>query len=402
MATPIFANLGAFPPPLHLCEPPHFDAPTRPVPPPECQMALRQVDIYLPPEHEPLGELKDAPSALSRHDLTFDDDSTLTSIVLETGDSDALLEWLHAKVGDIEGHRIVVREVLATLPRQGEEEGETTVEELGALQNGDENNEEEQDKGAAARISREEVYQDVTDAISVTSVHYALVALSTIVAAGGMLRDSSAVVIGAMVIAPLIGPNIALALGATLADWKLIRRSALVNFLGLLLGLGLAVLGGFFLPVDITVGEIASRTRAGLADVVLALAAGAAGVLSVTRGVSTALIGVMVAVALLPPLVTTGLLLGTAHWSGAYGAGMLTLINLVAINLAGIITFRIQGIRPMTWYGEEKARRLRFYAIGLWLVLMGLLIVVIVFAPPSSITGDEASSPSTTIETPLD
>ncbi|TXD40847.1 TIGR00341 family protein [Lujinxingia vulgaris] len=367
-------------------------------------MALRQVDIYLPPEHEPLGDLEDAPSALSRHDLTLDDDATLTSIILETGDSDALLEWLHNKVGDIEGHRIVVLEVLATLPRQGEDEGETSVEELGALQNGNDNNEEEEEgNGAAARISREEVYQDVTDSIAVTNVHYALVALSTIVAAGGMLRDSTAVVIGAMVIAPLIGPNIALALGATLADWKLIRRSALVNFLGLLLGLVLAVIGGFFLPVDITVGEIASRTRAGLADVVLALAAGAAGVLSVTRGVSTALIGVMVAVALLPPLVATGLLLGTANWAGAYGAGMLTLINLVAINLAGIITFQIQGIRPMTWYDEEKARRPRIYAIILWVVLLLALAAGIVFAPPETITGEESpSSPELEIDTPLE
>ncbi|WP_230467510.1 TIGR00341 family protein [Lujinxingia vulgaris] len=364
-------------------------------------MALRQVDIYLPPEHEPLGDLEDAPSALSRHDLTLDDDSTLTSIVLETGDSDALLEWLHKKVGSIEGHRIVVLEVLATLPRQGEEEGETEIEELGALQNGDDESEED-DNGAAARISREEVYQDVTDSISVTSVHYALVALSTIVAAGGMLRDSTAVVIGAMVIAPLIGPNIALALGATLADWKLIRRSLLVNFLGLMLGLVLAMIGGFLLPVDITVGEIASRTRAGLADVVLALAAGAAGVLSVTRGVSTALIGVMVAVALLPPLVATGLLLGTANWAGAYGAGMLTLINLVAINLAGIITFQIQGIRPMTWYDAEKAKRPRIYAIILWVVLLLALAAGIVFAPPETVTGEASPSPELELETPLD
>lgn len=366
-------------------------------------MALRQVDIYLPPEHEPLGDLEDAPSALSRHDLTLDDDATLTSIILETGDSDALLEWLHNKVGDIEGHRIVVLEVLATLPRQGEDEGETSVEELGALQNGNGDDEEDDGNGAAARISREEVYQDVTDSIAVTNVHYALVALSTIVAAGGMLRDSTAVVIGAMVIAPLIGPNIALALGATLADWKLIRRSALVNFLGLLLGLLLAVIGGFFLPVDVTLGEIASRTRAGLADVVLALAAGAAGVLSVTRGVSTALIGVMVAVALLPPLVATGLLLGTANWAGAYGAGMLTLINLVAINLAGIITFQIQGIRPMTWYDEEKARRPRIYAIILWVVLLLALAAGIVFAPPETITGESSpSSPELEIDTPLE
>lgn len=366
-------------------------------------MALRQVDIYLPPEHEPLGDLEDAPSALSRHDLTLDDDATLTSIILETGDSDALLEWLHKKVGDIEGHRIVVLEVLATLPRQDEEEGETSVEELGALQNDSGDDDEGDGNGAAARISREEVYQDVTDSIAVTNVHYALVALSTIVAAGGMLRDSTAVVIGAMVIAPLIGPNIALALGATLADWKLIRRSALVNFLGLLLGLLLAVIGGFFLPVDVTLGEIASRTRAGLADVVLALAAGAAGVLSVTRGVSTALIGVMVAVALLPPLVATGLLLGTANWAGAYGAGMLTLINLVAINLAGIITFQIQGIRPMTWYDEEKARRPRIYAIILWVVLLLALAAGIVFAPPETITGEESpSSPELEIDTPLE
>jgi uncharacterized hydrophobic protein (TIGR00341 family) len=200
-----------------------------------------------------------------------------------------------------------------------------------------------------------------------------------------MLRDSVAVVIGAMVIAPLIGPNIALALGTTLADGALLRRSLIVNLLGLLLGFVLAVGIGLALPIDPTISEISDRTSVGLSDVALALAAGIAGTLSVTRGVSTALIGVMVAVALLPPLVAMGMLTGAGYWSAAQGAGLLTLTNVVAINLAGVFTFLAQGVRPMSWYEAERAKTATRWAIGIWLLVLGLLVATMLLADTATI-----------------
>ncbi len=315
---------------------------------------------------------------LGRREIILEGGDRLVRVLIDTSEVESLLEWLDDEIGDVEGHRIIISPVTATVPRPSdndeEEDGEEATE-----------SEEEKSKKKVSRISREEVLQEINDSISVTNVHYMLVALSTIVATGGMMRDSPAVVIGAMVIAPLIGPNIALALGTTLADGDLLRRSMKVNFVGLFIAFALAVFVGLVLPVDPTVNEIATRTEINIGDAALALAAGIAGVLSVTRGVSTALIGVMVAVALLPPLVAMGMLVGMGLWSGAYGAGILTLTNIVAINLAGVVTFLVQGISPMKWYEKEKAKGARRFAIALWVLLLALLVGVILFAPPTPV-----------------
>lgn len=342
-------------------------------------MALRQVEIYMPEASHRLRRLEEKYEVIDRRDLTMDNGDRLSRILIETKNTDALLEWLHDEIGEIEGHRIVITGVAATVPRKEEEEEEEKqkADEFGREPPG----EGETVKGVS-RISQEEVYQNVKDSIGITRIHRTLVALSTIVAAGGMIRNSPAVVIGAMVIAPLIGPNIAFALGTTLADWDLIKRALRINFGGLAIALIIATVAGVILPVDVTVNEIATRTEVNVGDVALALAAGVAGVLSVTRGVATALIGVMVAVALLPPIVAVGLLVGTGMLSGAYGAAMLTLTNIVAINLAGVVTFLVQGIRPKTWYEEKKARRARYVAISLWLFILTVLVILIIGAPP--------------------
>ena len=97
-------------------------------------------------------------------------------------------------------------------------------------------------------------------------------------------------------------------------------------------------------------GELASRSEVFLADVVLALVAGVAGALAFTTGIHTPLVGVMVAVALLPPLVAVGLLSGAGAWQPAFGAALLFWANLICINLAGVATFLAHGIQPRTWW----------------------------------------------------
>ncbi|NBB74960.1 MAG: TIGR00341 family protein, partial [Bacteroidetes bacterium] len=183
-------------------------------------MALRLVDIYLPTAHDELPPFEDDHPVLDRQTLMLAEERKLERVLLNVEDTEAFMEWLHDALGPVEDYRIILTPVEATLPRpEPEEENEEEAEPASA------EDEDQNETTSVARISREELYQDVTDSISVTSVHYMLVALSTIVAAGGMLRDSVAVVIGAMVIAPLIGPNIALALGTTLADRTLLRQA---------------------------------------------------------------------------------------------------------------------------------------------------------------------------------
>lgn len=137
--------------------------------------------------------------------------------------------------------------------------------------------------------------------------------------------------------------------------------------------MALSVIIGLLLHVNPATPEMASRNAVALGDIVVALASGSAGALAFTTGVSTTLIGVMVAVALLPPLVTFGLLLGGGHTALATGALSLFLMNLICVNLAGVSTFLVQGIRPATWWENDRATKATRIAIGLWAVLLTAL-----------------------------
>ncbi len=336
-------------------------------------MSLRLAEVYLPADYEGELTLNDDHPKLGRWELHTDDNERLIRVLLETGETEAFLDEVEQLLGHQTSYRLVLTAVEATVPRPEEKEEEEPETE-------DEDADDEEQPAQKQRISREELYQDANESVSVTSTYYTLVILSTIVAAGGMIRDNVAVVIGAMVIAPLIGPSIALALATTLGDTDLLRRSARVAVGGLGISLVLSAVMGVTLPIDPTVGEIALRTDVALGDVILALAAGIAGALSFTRGVSAALIGVMVAVALLPPAVAVGLLGGAGEWDLMWRAAILLLTNVVAVNLAGIVTFLVQGIRPSTWYEAAKARRSANIALAWWVGALVLLAVAIAIA----------------------
>jgi uncharacterized membrane protein len=111
--------------------------------------------------------------------------------------------------------------------------------------------------------------------------------------------------------------------------------------------------------------------------IAVALASGCAGALAFTTGVSAALVGVMVAVALLPPLVTFGLLLGGGEPELAMGALSLFMVNLICVNLAGVTTFLVQGIHPATWWEKNRAAKATRIAIGLWVALLAALVGLI-------------------------
>jgi uncharacterized membrane protein len=115
-------------------------------------------------------------------------------------------------------------------------------------------------------------------------------------------------------------------------------------------------------------------------DIALALAAGAAGALAYTTAAPGALIGVMVAVALLPPTVTFGMLLGSGHMRAALAALLLLLTNLICVNLAGVLAFLVQGVRPRTWWEADRARRAVRNAVALWTILLVVLAALIYLA----------------------
>jgi uncharacterized hydrophobic protein (TIGR00341 family) len=237
--------------------------------------------------------------------------------------------------------------------------------------------EEERKQEDAAVAAREELYDRVEKNSRLDLIFLLLVALSTVVAAIGLIEDNVAVVIGAMVIAPLLGPNLALSLGTALGDVKLMRTAIVTNVVGLSLTIVLSVgVGILWAPESYSV-ELLTRTHAGLDSVALALASGAAAALSLTTGLSSVLVGVMVAVALLPPAAAFGIMLGHQNYDLAINAGLLLVINIVCVNLASKLVFLIRGIHPRTWLEKEKARRaMAVYLVGWFLTLVLLVFVV--------------------------
>ncbi len=233
---------------------------------------------------------------------------------------------------------------------------------------------EKQQSNSPATISREALLSQLKAQGKLDSHYMMLVFLSTIVAAIGLIENNVAVIIGAMVIAPLLGPNLALSLSTTLGQVKGIFNALQTLTIGILFALGLSVVLSLFYPNISLTPELLSRTIVGMDGLALALASGAAAALSITTGVSSVLVGVMVAVALLPPTVTLGICLGLGAYPEAKGAGLLLIANIASVNLTAQLTMRLKGIKPRE--KEKQRTALVVFLIGIlfWCALIGYLV----------------------------
>ena len=328
-------------------------------------MALRLVEIFLPAEkQQPLFSIIQQFPAATILQRETSQQTVHTKLLMNAEHTEELLDKLEAVFSKVNNFRIIIISVEAAIPRlqTPEPQPETPPKK----------------KHKLARVSREELYSDIHEASRLTWLFTVMVVLSAIVAAIGLIRDNAAVVIGAMVIAPLLGPNVSLALAATLGDSDLANNAKKANIVGIILPLCIAVIFGIFIDPDALPTEILSRTQVCLLDILLALAAGCAATLSFTMALSQTLVGVMVAVALIPPLVTFGILLGSGQWLLALGAAMLFAVNLICINLAGVMTFLMQGVNPLWWWDKEPARKATKKAIIIWITSLTLLIALII------------------------
>jgi uncharacterized hydrophobic protein (TIGR00341 family) len=284
--------------------------------------------------------------------------------------ADEKLQWVLDALQNVLGAqpsaRILVLAVEASLPRAEEKQEK----------------QKEGKKKDSTTQAREALYEEVEKNARLDRNFLVLVMLSTVVAAIGLVEDNVAIVIGAMVIAPLLGPNLAFSLGTALGDVPLVRKSAKTLLVGILLAVLLSAGLGLLWPSDLTSPELMARTEAGLDSVALALASGAAAALSLTTGLSSVLVGVMVAVALLPPAATLGLMLGHGDMGLAIGAGLLLAVNIVCVNLASKLVFVVKGIYPRTWLEKEKAKRaMVVYVLG-WIITL-IILLLIIFARQS-------------------
>ena len=320
---------------------------------------------------EALESLLGSVDTFDRTLLWLDDKRVLVRVVLEAGRTEPVLDEFRKRFPE-PVNRVVVLEVAAASPTPPPTpapsvtpSGLRLVDFLPWTRKLD-------------RVSRQELIAALTEGARLTPVFLTLVVLSTIVVVVGFYENNVALIVGAMLIAPLIGPNVSLSLATTTGNSRLARQALGALAAGFVLVVLFTGVLGLLHPISANLSEVSLRTHPGLGDAAVAFAVGIAAVLSYTTRLSTLLVGVAVAVALLPPFAVFGLLVGSGHFASATGAFLLGVVNLIGINLAGTVTLAVQGVRPFLLYEKGRAIRDTVAAVAVWAVLFVILILILI------------------------
>jgi uncharacterized hydrophobic protein (TIGR00271 family) len=212
--------------------------------------------------------------------------------------------------------------------------------------------------------------ESVSSGAALTGAYLAMNLAAALIAGFGLIENSPAVIIGAMLIAMLYGPIVGIALGLAEANLHLLRRALLAEVVGAVLVLAAGLLIGVSTR-DLTIGsEILGRTAPSLVDLLIALVGGMAGGFTfVSTGLSGVVVGVAIATALVPPLTTCGILLARHLPAPAAGAFLLFLANFTAIALGAMIVFLLAGHRPAAADKAKKFLAPRLVCLALVLLL---------------------------------
>lgn len=215
----------------------------------------------------------------------------------------------------------------------------------------------------------EQLQQLQTDLLAestLDSAYIILIISSCAIATLGLLSNSAAVIIGAMIIAPLMLPIRGLAFGALQADITLFRKGLIAVTVGTILAVAIAWTLGWLVGLPSYGSEILARSRPTLLDLGIAVAAGGiSGYAKVETKISTSLAGTAIAVALMPPICVIGLGLAQGNWSLSFGATLLYLTNLLGIALSCMVTFVVVGYTSMA-----RARQPLIWTMALTAILV--------------------------------
>lgn len=223
---------------------------------------------------------------------------------------------------------------------------------------------------------RTDVYVRIRRSARPSTDFFILIGLSTLIAALGLLLSSPAVVIGAMLVAPLMSPMIGAGLAIVLGNPRFLRLSLGAVLRGTFLSILLGVLTGFLQPDGTLTPELLARTQPTLLDLGVAVFAGFAGAYALSHSeAAAALPGVAISAALVPPLATVGIAFSTGNFRESAGALLLYSTNLVAIVAAAVFVFIVLGFRPSQSQKTERAIQRRTVRIAL--ILLGFITFVL-------------------------
>jgi uncharacterized hydrophobic protein (TIGR00341 family) len=247
----------------------------------------------------------------------------------------------------------------------------------------DELAEEYREDADGDRIAREELAARAEDLAPRLETYLLMTVISAIVATAGLLLDSPAVVVGSMVIAPLVGPAMATSVGTVLDDDATFRRGTGLQIAGGVLAVVAAAAFAGLLRVTgivplsaaevFAIGEVNERLAPDMLSVAVALAAGVAGAISLASGVSTALVGVMIAAALVPPTAVVGIGIAFGRPEAIAGAAVLVLVNFLSINVAALATLWQLGYRPADLFSLQDAKLATLRRTGV--LVVGLVVL---------------------------
>jgi uncharacterized hydrophobic protein (TIGR00271 family) len=202
------------------------------------------------------------------------------------------------------------------------------------------------------------------------SEHYLfMTAMSGGIAVLGLLLSSPAVVIGAMLLSPLMGPIMGLGFALAIGDWDWLKAALRTLLLGSVMAVLLCACLVFVSPIQSITSEIAARTRPNLFDLFVALFSALAGAYAMIRGREGAIVGVAIATALMPPLAVVGFGLATWNWTVFSGALLLFVTNFITIALTAFGMARLYGFRANLSPGQSRVQSLLVLAVLLALAV---------------------------------
>ncbi|WP_123620879.1 TIGR00341 family protein [Halorubrum sp. CSM-61] len=233
-------------------------------------------------------------------------------------------------------------------------------------------------------ISREELQAKAEDLLSGLRTYVLMTVISAVIATAGLLLDSPATVVGSMVIAPLIGPALSAAVGTVIDDEEIFRRGVRMQVIGVVVAIAAATLFAFAIrslalvppgidPLEFA--EVSERLAPNVLILVVAIGAGIAGIVSLMTGVSEAIVGVMIAVALIPPAAAVGIGIAFQIPRLLLGAGVIVAVNVLSINLSALVMLWYEGYRPQRWFREDDARSAFVKRVAILAVAIAVLSV---------------------------
>jgi len=227
-------------------------------------------------------------------------------------------------------------------------------------------------KNEGPELQRAAIRESVTSGSVLTLPYLAMNVAAAFIAGFGLMENSPAVIIGAMLIAMLFGPIVGISMALAEADLRLLGRAIVAEAVGAVCVLAVGLLIGISTHHLVIGSEILNRTAPGLLDLLIALVGGLAGGFTfLSPSLSSVIVGVAIATALVPPMTTCGILLARGLPEAAAGAFLLFLANFSAIAFGAMIVFLAAGYRPAAM---DKARKVLVPRLICVMLVLGLAV----------------------------